>query len=252
MKRILAVAMALVMVVAMCVSVSALDESKKSLNIQVFAQDTSTWTWQSAGSVVVALGETVECKFTDFSAFAGCATSADINFGMQNDDMTFNADGDTSTIVVTTSDIVMKANGYDDIVVPVAGTVTYDIGPCVMESWGPSQHNFNFNDQMKSAVQAVVGTDVQALYDYINALTEVTITVTYNQYNDEVGVAAEDPAAEEPAAEEPAAEEPAASEPAAEEPAAPAETPAAPSTGLALAVIPAIVAMAVAVVSKKH
>ncbi len=73
--------------------------------------------------------------------------------------------------------------------------------------------------------------------------TDVTVHFT---------VSIPDAAAEEPAAEEPAAEEPAASEPAAEEPAAPAETPAAPATGLALAVIPAIVAMAAAVVSKKH
>ncbi len=72
--------------------------------------------------------------------------------------------------------------------------------------------------------------------------------------------AAEEPAAEEPAAEEPAAEEPAAEEPAAEEPAAPAEepapapaeTPAAPATGLALAVVPAVIALAAAAVSKKH
>ncbi len=63
--------------------------------------------------------------------------------------------------------------------------------------------------------------------------------------------AAEEPAAEEPAAEEPAAEEPAAEEPAAEEPAAPAETPA-PATGLALAVVPAVIALAAVAVSKKH
>ncbi len=60
------------------------------------------------------------------------------------------------------------------------------------------------------------------------------------------------PAADEtPAAEEPAAEEPAAEEPAAEEPAAPAETPA-PATGLALAVVPAVIALAAVAVSKKH
>ncbi len=57
-------------------------------------------------------------------------------------------------------------------------------------------------------------------------------------------------AAEEPAAEEPAAEAPAEDAPAAE--AAPAETAAAPSTGIALMVIPAVVALGAVAVSKKH
>lgn len=68
--------------------------------------------------------------------------------------------------------------------------------------------------------------------------------------------AAEAPAEETPAeaeataeAEAPAAEAPAAEAPAAE---APAETAKAPSTGIALAVIPAVMALAAVAVSKKH
>ena len=91
---------------------------------------------------------------------------------------------------------------------------------------------------------------------------EVTVEIV-----DADAAAAEEPAAEEPAAEEPVAEEPAAEEPAAEEPEAPAADDAsapvedgtaadnntvAPSTGLVFAVIPAVVALAAAAVSKKH
>ncbi len=71
-------------------------------------------------------------------------------------------------------------------------------------------------------------------------------TLTYLSINgDEAPAAAEEPAAEEPAAEAPAEDAPAAE-------AAPAETAAAPSTGIALMVIPAVVALGAVAVSKKH
>ncbi len=94
-------------------------------------------------------------------------------------------------------------------------------------------------------------------FSFSSEAGEITFELSMVVTGDFEAPAAEEPAAEEPAAEEPAAEEPAAEEPAAEEPAAeeaapaPAETPA-PATGLALAVVPAVIALAAVAVSKKH
>ena len=251
MKKIFAIAVAVIMIVTvMCTPAFALSGNEK-LNVQIFAQDTATWAWVSGGSYEVALGESADLTWSGFD-FSAVDTSADINFGMQIDDMLAQDNGYTSVVNVTVSNIVMKANGYDDITVNVAGTADHNIGPVVVESWGPSVHCFDFNSDIKGAVQAVVGTDTQALYDYINALTEITMSITYNAYNGEAVEGAAAPAEEEaPAAEETPAEAPAAEEAPVAEP-APAPAPAAPATGLALAVVPAVMALAAVAVSKKH
>ena len=252
MKKIFAIAVAVVMIVAvMCTPVSALDESKKELMPQLWAQPTSNWSWVQAlpagGSEInVALGDSVTCAYTDFASFQGLDTSADINFGLQIVDLTLTAEGDTSTITFTTSDIVFKAAGYDDVTVKVAGTHVVTLTP-KQESWGLSANSAIFNDEITAAVKAAIGSDAASIAAYLAALTEVTMDITYNAYNDEVGASAEEAPA--PAEETPAA--PAEEAPAAETP-APAPAPSAPATGLALAVVPAVISLAAVAVTKRR
>ena len=263
MKKILAVAMALVMVVSMCVGVSALDESKKTLMPQVWIQDTNGYTWveaKPAGATEaphVALGETVDVVLTNFDDYSKLDMTSGCNgYGFQICDETLSTEtaGDSSTIGFTVSDMTFKADGYDDIVVPIAGSYTKDI-KTVQYDWGVGDNNANFNSEVTAAISAVVGTDAKAIFDYFSALTSISYTITYDSYNGETAAPAaetETPAETEAPAETTAETEAPADAPAETE--APASTPApeAPKTGLALAVVPAVMALAAVAVSKKH
>ncbi len=263
MKRIFAICVALVLTVAvLCVPASAVNLDNKYLTCHFWYQDTATWTWLQAtpGDVMVNLGETYELKWTDFSNVSTLATTANIQFGVQIDDGSFDTDGDTSKINVTVSDIVIKADGYDDVTVAVAGTYDYDLGPLDTSAGYSQNHCFTFNDQVTAAVTAVAGSDAASIQTYLAAVTEATMTITYNSYNGETaeGAAPAEAEAEEAPAEAEAEAPAEAEEAPAEAPAeaetteAPTETAKAPSTGIALAVVPAVMALAAAAVSKKH
>ncbi len=249
MKKFLAAAIAVMMIaVVMVTPVSAVNTDNKYITCHFWYQDTANWTWIQAtpGDVQVPLGETVELKWTDFSNVMDLPTTANIQFGLQFDDGTFDTDGDTSTVAVEVSDLVIKATGYDDVTVAIGGSYTYDLGPLDTSAGYSQNHCFVFNDEATAAITAVAGSDAASIQTYLAAITDATMTLTYVSYNGETAAPA---AAEEPAADEPAAEAPAEDAPAAE---APAETAAAPSTGIALMVIPAVVALGAVAVSKKH
>ena len=259
MKKILAVAIAAMMLaVVMVTPVSAVNTDNKYITCHFWYQDTVNWTWIQAapGDVQVPLGQTVELKWTDFSNVMELPTSGNIQFGIQFDDGTFDTDGDTSKIAVEVSDLVIKATGYDDVTIAIGGSYNYDLGPLDTSAGYSQNHCFVFNDEATAAITAVAGSDAASIQTYLAAVTDATMTLTYVSYNGETAEGAE--AAPEAEAEAPAetpaeTETEAAPAPEAEAAPAPAETtPAAPATGIALCVIPAVVALGAVAVSKKH
>ena len=249
MKKLLSLAVALVLTFAvLCAPASALDLEQKNLMIQIWAQDTTTWSWISAGTdQIVDLGETKTITFTDGKMWAGLDTSNSINMGLQVLDQTLTANGEHSQVKYELSDLVIKANGYDDLVVKVAGTYdkTHDT---VRPDWTQDDSVVGNNSEDYNFSPADIGITNTA--DYIawyNAIESMTVTVTYLAYNGEGADSVAAPAENEaPAATEAPAET--------NEAPAPAATPApsAPATGLALAVVPAVMALAAVAVSKKH
>lgn len=250
MKKIVSIVLAIVLVAAMSVSAFALNADNKVISTQVYAQPNSDWSWFSVGNIQVPFGETVEIKFTDFSSFANLDSSAKITFGIQNVDGTLDAEGDTSKPVYTMSDVVIKAAGYDDYVIPAAKrepTLT-----AKTEAWGLA----HVDDTIEIDVTAACGSsDFADHAKYLAAITEVSYTLTYVGYNGEVADGASSPADEAPADETPAdTAAPADETPADETPAvtAPAADTKPADTGIVLAVLPMAVAAAAVVASKRR
>lgn len=264
MKKFLAIAVVLVMLVSiMSVGASALDLSKKLLRPQIWLQDQVEWAWKecreegAAEAPLVALGETREVVLTDFSDFKTLNSTGGFQYGIQICDETLSTTeaGDTSTIGFTISDITYKAEGYDDIVVPIAGSYVKDLATKQYD-WGVGDNNANFNDEVTKAISAVIGTNGADIFAYFSALTSVSYTITYDSYNGETATGA----AAETEPEETKTEEATASETTPTETTPAETTPAettptenkAPATGLTLAVVPAVIALAAAVVSKRR
>lgn len=121
MKIILAILVCAILAVSvLCSTACALDTENKDLLIQFRTQPTSNWTWTKAGCAdkvnYVDLGEKHDIVWTDFSDLAALDASAYINCGLQMVDQTLTAEGDTSTIMYTVSDMVFKSDGNDDVV----------------------------------------------------------------------------------------------------------------------------------------
>ncbi len=234
MKKIVSIVLAIALVAALTVSAFALNTDNKKISSQIYAQPNADWSWKNPGIVEIPYGETVEVKFTDFSCFADLPATAAISFGIQNVDTTLDTEGDTSRIVYTMSDVVIKASGYADYVVP--STVRDANLTAKTEAWGLA----HVDDTISLDLAAASGsTDPVEQAKYLAAITEVTYTITYNGYGDDVAVPYETAA--------PAAET---TEPAAETaPAAETSEPA--DTGIVLALLPMAVAAAAVVVSKR-
>ncbi len=247
MKKILSITFALVLALSvMLTSVSALNLDNKTLYIQFWAQDTATWSWKAANEgsqVAVPFGETVTVNYTDVSLWKTLDTSASINMGLQILDQTITANGEHSVVKYELSDAVIKSTGYDDLVIPVAGIyeITHD---SVRPSWTTDDSVIGGASEDYTIDPSAIGLVAAEQYiDWFNNITSMTVTVTYLEYN------GEGPAAEEAPAEDdtPAVEEtPADDTPAVEETEEPADT------GLALAVVPMIVAAAAVALSKKR
>ena len=247
MKKLLSIALAFVLVLSLMLTpVNALNLDNKTLYIQFWAQDTATWTWKAANEgsqIAVALGETVTVDYTDVSTWINLDTSASINMGLQVLDQTITANGEHSVVKYELSDVVIKSTGYDDLVIPVAGVyeVTHD---SVRPEWttddavvGGASEDYAINP---SAIGLVVA---EQYIEWFNNITSMTVTITYLEYN---GETAEAPVEDVPVVEDPAVGDTITEVPAEDVTEAPAET------GLALAIVPMIVAMAAAVVSKKR
>lgn len=246
MKRIIAILVcAVIAISAMCISVSAYDMENQTLLIQFYTMSESNYAWAECkstgehadanGNFYLPLGEEWTLVWNDFSGFKGLPDTHHIQHDLQLVDKTLNADGETSTITYTLSDMVIKADGYADLVVPCAGTYTYDL-KAYSESWGQEGDKVHLGLDVSS----VAGSTPAELAAYFNAVTEATITVSYDYYG------------EVPAEETPADVEPVEDTPAEETPAEETKDEEPAETGIALAVLPMAVAMAVAVLTKKR
>ena len=152
--------------------------------------------------------------------------------------------GDKTTIKYEISDMVFKATGYDDYVAPIAGVYEAEL-ECYVPDWGGIAGNSHVPGSYDLSGVAG-GSDGDSLKAYWAALESVTITVTYLEYNGEGAAEEETPVEDVPVVEDPAVGDTITEVPAEDVTEAPAET------GLALAIVPMIVAMAAAVVSKKR
>ena len=123
MKRIVSIVLAAVMLMAvMCIPAFAVDESNKSIRLQVYMQDQTAWKWVPAfaadgNEVDVALGETKEIVYTgDNWRKEVNRDTTGYQYGMQVLDMTLDQNvavvGDKTTIVYEISDVTFKATGY--------------------------------------------------------------------------------------------------------------------------------------------
>ena len=250
MKKLLAVVIAFTLALGlMLTSVSALDLDNKNLYIQFWAQDTATWSWKAANDgsqVSVPLGETVTIEYTDVSGWISLDTSASINMGLQILDQTLTANGEHSTVKYELSDAVIKSTGYDDLVIPVAGVydVTHDT---VRPDWTTDDSVVGGSAEDYTINPSDIGIAVTEQYtDWFENITSLTVTVTYLEYNGEGAAEEETPVEDVPVVEDPAVGDAITEVPAGDVTEAPADT------GLALAIVPMIVAMAAAVVSKKR
>ncbi|MBQ8623694.1 MAG: hypothetical protein IJ424_04860 [Oscillospiraceae bacterium] len=255
MKKLLSISLAIVLALSlMLTSVSALDLDNKTLFIQFWAQDTATWSWKAANDgsqISVALGETVTIDYTDVSAWITLDTSASINMGLQVLDQTITANGEHSVVKYELSDAVIKSTGYDDLVIPVAGVyeVTHD---SVRPDWTTDDSVVGGASEDYTISPSDIGLVAAEQYiDWFENITSMTVTVTYLEYNGE-GPAAEEAPVEEDTTEEDTAEEAPVEDTADEAPADDTADEAPADTGLALAVVPAVVALAAVVLSKKR
>ncbi len=245
MKRIVSIVLAAVMLMAvMCIPAFAVDESNKSIRLQVYMQDQTAWKWVPAfaadgAEVDVALGETKEIVYTgDNWRKEVNRDTTGYQYGMQVLDMTLDQNvavvGDKTTIVYEISDVTFKATGYDDYVAKVAGEYTANLD-CYEPDWGGIAGNTN--PHALDGFDKVAGSTPEEIQAYMDALTEIRFTLTYKSYNGEtVAPAADDTSAPADDATEPT-------------PAADTTEPA--DTGIVLALLPMAIAAAAVVVSKR-
>ncbi len=143
---------------------------------QFYAQNQSgSWDWMSAGGQNLTLGETTTLKFSALddegnSKFA--VATDDAAFGFQFGDSKLIA-GDSSNVDLTIDEIVIKADGYEDLVIEPKQK-DYAVNYLAEEvSWG-IQGNTTSVD-----LKAYLGDD---FLPYLNAITSFEATVTLNGY----------------------------------------------------------------------
>ncbi len=253
MKRIVSIVLAAVMLMAvMCIPAFAVDESNKSIRLQVYMQDQTAWKWVPAfaadgAEVDVALGETKEIVYTgDNWRKEVNRDTTGYQYGMQVLDMTLDQNvavvGDKTTIVYEISDVTFKATGYDDYVAKVAGEYTANLD-CYEPDWGGIAGNTN--PHAMDGFDKVAGSTPEEIQAYMDALTEIRFTLTYKSYNGETAA----PAADGTTA--PAADDTSAPADDATEPTPAADTTEPADTGIVLALLPMAVAAAAVVASKR-
>lgn len=252
MKRIVSIVLAAVMLMAvMCIPAFAVDESNKSIRLQVYMQDQTAWKWVPAfaadgNEVDVALGETKEIVYTgDNWRKEVNRDTTGYQYGMQVLDMTLDQNvavvGDKSTIVYEISDVTFKATGYEDYVAKVAGEYTANLD-CYEPDWGGIAGNST--PHAMDGFDKVAGSTPAEIQAYMDALTEIRFTLTYKSYNGETAA----PAADDTAA---PADDTTAPADDATEPTPSVDTTEPADTGIVLALLPMAVAAAAVVASKR-
>lgn len=143
---------------------------------QFYAQNQSgSWDWMSVGGQNLTLGEKTTLKFSALddegnSKFA--VATEDAAFGFQFGDSKLIA-GDSSKVDLTIDEIVIKADGYEDLIID-PDQKNYAVDYLAEEvSWG-IQGNTTSVD-----LKSYLGDD---FLPYLNAITSFEATVTLNDY----------------------------------------------------------------------
>ncbi len=165
------------------------------VDAQLFAQDQIAWSWIGVGAFTsggkwnvpldlnwefltgpvfdetTTNNWTVDPKFRisigngDFLAIAEDAVEGDT--------------GDTGDFVYNYSDIVITAEGYEDVIVPagsVDGTLTVK-----MEAWGKGGNTLEID--LVAPIKEQLGLDTQGLCTYLAAVSSVKTSITLVSYN---------------------------------------------------------------------
>lgn len=142
---------------------------------QFYAQENGgNWSWYSPGSENIVYGESNTFKFNTLdedgnSIFAN--VGADDAFGIQIGDSKLQ-DGDRGIFKSNIKQIVMKAEGYDDVVIDL--DETYDLDFIAQEvAWG-----IDGNAKMISLKKYVPG----AFTEYVKAITSLEVTMSCDDY----------------------------------------------------------------------
>lgn len=165
------------------------------VNAQLFAQDQVAWSWIGVGAFTGGgkwnVPFELDWQFLSGPVFDETTTkdwTVDPKFRISlgndqflaiADDAEVGATGDTGDFVYNYSDIVIKAEGYEDVIVPagtVGGTLTVK-----MESWGRAGDTLEID--LVAPIKEQLGLDTQGLCTYLAAVDSVTTTVTLVSYN---------------------------------------------------------------------
>lgn len=163
--------------------------------IQLFAQDQVSWGWIGVGSGVSGVfNVTTELNWTDLKMsmnFDETTTSnytVDPKFNIQLANSEFLAlpedaevgdTGDSGKFNYTYTDIVITADGYDDVVIPageIGGTLQVK-----KESWGRGGDALEIT--LVPSIKEQLGLDTAALCEYLKNVTSVSTNITLVSYN---------------------------------------------------------------------
>lgn len=162
---------------------------------QLFAQDQVAWSWIGVGSYtggatwntpLVLDWQALAGPVFDESTTANWTKDPKFRISIGNDQflaIDANAEvgstGDSGSFVYSYTDIIIKAEGYADVIIP-AGTVAGDL-TVKMESWGRSGDTLEID--LVEPIKAQLGLDTQGLCTYLTAVNSVTTTITLTSYN---------------------------------------------------------------------
>ena len=140
---------------------------------QFYAQNQSDgWEWMSAGSANLNFGEEQTLKF-EIPADTFAIANKDASFGFQFADNRL-ADGDRSKLKMIIGQMLIKADGYEDVVIkldPDTYTASY---LAEKVSWGIT------NNSTMISLKDYLGDD---FLSHLNAITSCEVTITLSEYS---------------------------------------------------------------------
>lgn len=169
-----------------------------SLNLSIHSNDNFEWSrWQSwtTSTVNVPLTQTVDVEWTEFSKYdftVDTATTKEYTvapqFSIDINDAGFltipegaaeGDKGDKAKYAYTYSDITLTAEGFADVVIP--GASVAQIWEIYVPSWGGTAGNGSTID-LAAGLKAA-GLSVEDTCKFMNALTSVKFTITFDSLN---------------------------------------------------------------------
>ncbi len=169
-----------------------------SLNLSIHSNDNYEWSrWQSwtTTTVNVPLTQSVDVEWTEFTKYdftADPVTTKDYTVAPQfsidvNDagyltipeDAAEGDTGDKAKFAYTYSDITLTAEGFDDVVIP--GETLSQTWEIYVPSWGGTAGNGSSIDLAAGLKNA--GLSVEDICKFMNALTSVKFTISFDSLN---------------------------------------------------------------------